>query len=310
MSWCGIAGLLVKREAPSNSKMKRLCRLLDIPLYQAVGLLELLWHLTAREATRGDIGKLSNEDIALALDYRGDENMLIDALVRTHWLDENSEHRLVIHEWHEHADEAVKKRLTRSGRTFITIDHVETESQNVETKPQFGNLPRAGAGPEPEPEPHPGELAPSALSAAADDFEFVSKDDTNSSTRVDVTQSLSKTEVPKKATAPRKWTPEDYVSFWNSNCAPFSKVRKLTPKRLAKLKKRIQEGLTPARFAEALRIMCASPHCVGDGPRGWRASFNFVITIGNLDKILDGNYNYTPAKKTYREIAEGTKSDG
>jgi hypothetical protein len=54
----------VKRDAPNNSKMKRLCRLLDIPVYQSVGILELLWHLTAREAPRGDIGKLDNETIA------------------------------------------------------------------------------------------------------------------------------------------------------------------------------------------------------------------------------------------------------
>jgi hypothetical protein len=145
----------MKREAPSCSKMKRLCRLLDIPLYQAVGMLELLWHLTAREAPRGDIGKLSNEDIALAVDYRQNEDVLIEVLVRTRWLDVSAEHRLLIHDWQEHADEAVKKRLTRSGQSFISARHVETKPPCVETKQQNGNLPRAGAGPEPEPEPHP-----------------------------------------------------------------------------------------------------------------------------------------------------------
>jgi hypothetical protein len=145
----------MKRDAPNNSKMKRLCRLLDIPIYQAAGILELTWHLTAREARRGDLGKLDNETIALAIDYRGDENKLIDALVRTGWLDESADYRLVVHDWHEHADEAVKKRLTRSGQTFVSARRVRTKQPNVETKPQNGNLPRAGAGPVPEPEPHP-----------------------------------------------------------------------------------------------------------------------------------------------------------
>jgi hypothetical protein len=86
---------------------------LDIPLYQAVGMLELLWHLTAREAPRGDIGKLSNEDIALALDYRGDEDVLIEALIRTRWLDRNETHRLLIHDWHEHAWLTINSRALR-----------------------------------------------------------------------------------------------------------------------------------------------------------------------------------------------------
>jgi hypothetical protein len=161
------SGASVKRDAPSSTKMKRLCRLLDIPLHQAVGLLELLWHLTAREAPRGNIGKLSNETIALALDYRGDEDRLVDAWIRTGWLDEDREYRLIVHDWHEHADEAVKKRLTRSGQSFVSARRVETKPPNVETKEQVGNLPRAGAGPVPVPVPvpHPGPepVSPSAL---------------------------------------------------------------------------------------------------------------------------------------------------
>jgi len=62
----------MKREAVGHTKMKRLCRRMDIPLWQAVGIMEMLWQVTAREAPRGDIGKLSDEDIALALDYRCD----------------------------------------------------------------------------------------------------------------------------------------------------------------------------------------------------------------------------------------------
>ena len=145
----------MKREAPTSTKMRRLCRLLDITLGLAVGTLELLWHLTARQAPEGNIGKLSNEDIALAVDWRGDEDRLIEALVRCGWLDRDEQHRLLVHDWHEHADESVKKKLTRSGRTFILQHHVETKGGNVETKGGNGNLPRAGAGPVPEPGPEP-----------------------------------------------------------------------------------------------------------------------------------------------------------
>jgi len=99
--------------------MKRLCRRLDIPQWQGVGLLESIWHLTAREAPAGDIGKLSDEDIALAIDYRGDEAKLIDALVASGWLDRGPVERLAVHDWADHADDAVNMRLARGRQYFV-----------------------------------------------------------------------------------------------------------------------------------------------------------------------------------------------
>lgn len=108
----------MKREALNHTKMKRLCRRLDVPLYQAVGILETLWNLTSRQAIQGDIGKLTNEDIALGIDYRGDENQLVECLVHSGWLDLNARHRLVIHDWAHHADDSVHMRLARA-RSFF-----------------------------------------------------------------------------------------------------------------------------------------------------------------------------------------------
>lgn len=106
------------RQAFGCTKMKRLCRNLDIPTYAGVGLLESLWHLAARETPQGNIGKLSNEDIALAFDWRGDEDKLITALVDSGWLDEHETHRLVIHDWHEHADDGVDNQIARRGLLY------------------------------------------------------------------------------------------------------------------------------------------------------------------------------------------------
>jgi hypothetical protein len=107
------------RQAIGHTKLKRLCRRLDIPLWQGVGLLESIWHLTARETPRGDIGKLSDEDIALAIDYRGDEEKLIDALVASGWLDRDPVERLVIHDHADHCDDAVHMRVARSREFFV-----------------------------------------------------------------------------------------------------------------------------------------------------------------------------------------------
>ncbi len=108
----------MKREAVGHTKMKRLCRNLGIELWQAIGLLDSIWMLTAREAPRGDLGKLSNEDIALAIEYRGDETKMIEALVSSGWLDRDPIERLVIHDWHEHAEDTVHRRVARARLTF------------------------------------------------------------------------------------------------------------------------------------------------------------------------------------------------
>lgn len=121
-----VGGIALKREALNHTKMKRLCRKLDLPLWKAVGLLETLWHLTAKQAIRGDIGKLSNEDIAIGLDYRDDENLLVAALLDSGWLDADPKYRLLIHDWADHAEDAVHMKLARAKKIFASGDIPKT----------------------------------------------------------------------------------------------------------------------------------------------------------------------------------------
>lgn len=109
----------MKREAVNHTKMKRLCRRLDLPVWQAVGLLESIWKLTESETPRGDIGRLSNEDIALAIDYRGNEDEMIEALVASEWLERDEEHRLIVHDWPDHCPDMVHIRLARTKQHFV-----------------------------------------------------------------------------------------------------------------------------------------------------------------------------------------------
>jgi hypothetical protein len=154
----------MKREAPACTKYKKLSRRLNLRHYQTTGLLEDLWHLTARETPQGNVGKLSNADIALAVDYEGDADELIVALIECRWLDRSELYRLVVHDWHEHADDAVKKRLARNGLPFLSR-HVDTRTDNggkQETFRDNDSLPEPEPVPEPVPEsvpePMPGPL--------------------------------------------------------------------------------------------------------------------------------------------------------
>lgn len=152
---------MAKREVIGHTKLKKLCRALRIPPYAAVGLLECLWHLTAKEAPRGDIGKLSNEDIALGIDWDGDSDQLIDALVATGWVKAKEGFRLVIHDWHEHANESVKKFIARNNLVFASVEpECPDVSRNVATCPDMSRnvcppIPLPVPVPEPVPSPLP-----------------------------------------------------------------------------------------------------------------------------------------------------------
>jgi hypothetical protein len=189
----------MKREAITHTKMKRLCRRLDLPLWQGVGLLESLWHLTARETPRGNIGKLSDEDIALGIDYRGSESDLVTALVESGWCDRDPNERLIIHDWADHADDAVHARIARM-REFFADGHrpkttkltgderraaiefyeaaadrghsaaetMTTAAEANKQKPIGGTAAEFGSLPEPEPEPEPNTLSAAETAAACD----------------------------------------------------------------------------------------------------------------------------------------------
>lgn len=140
----------MKRGTPEHPKVVRLAKMLGVRRCTAVGVLEMLWHLTARYTPRGDVGKWSDEEIATALDWDGVPERLTHALVSCGLLEEHPEHRLIVHDWPEHADKAVKQLLDRRGEDFI-VTHVSTCGHNGRPSAEITALPE----PKPEPEPKP-----------------------------------------------------------------------------------------------------------------------------------------------------------
>ncbi len=108
----------MKQGTENTLKFKLLQRMLNLPLWQAKGLLQSLWDLTAQSAPRGDIGRFTYDEIAAGLDWRGDPQALIDALVETRWIDQHDEHGLIIHDWPDHCESSVHRRLVRAGQRF------------------------------------------------------------------------------------------------------------------------------------------------------------------------------------------------
>lgn len=108
----------MKHSTPQLLKFQRLQRRLGESKRGLVGMLELLWHGTATQAPQGDIGRFSNEEIAILVDWEGDHDQLVESLVETGWLDRCSKHRLVVHDWSQHAPNWVRMLVKKRDLSF------------------------------------------------------------------------------------------------------------------------------------------------------------------------------------------------
>ncbi|MCU1339310.1 MAG: hypothetical protein JWO19_4891 [Bryobacterales bacterium] len=143
----------LKRGTPRHPKVSHLRELLKISLPTAIGYLELLWHFTAEFAPQGDIGRYSDARIEAGLSWTGAKGKLVESLAVAGWLDRHPEWRLLVHDWPDHADAAVKKRLERSGLPFLRVNDEPTGQR--QTTADNGPLARAPSNPDPSPEPEP-----------------------------------------------------------------------------------------------------------------------------------------------------------
>lgn len=133
----------MKRPAFNCSKMGDLKHFLNLPQYQAVGLLDMLWHLTATEAQPGDIGRIPDKRICRYLGYEGNPEELMECLFKSGWIDKSDTYRWVIHDWHDHAEDSVKIYMKRNQLAWAS------KSEDVVTYRDMLSLPK----PKPLPKP-------------------------------------------------------------------------------------------------------------------------------------------------------------
>ncbi len=110
----------MKASTPELLKFQKLMRRLKETRRGVIGLLEGLWLATAKNCPQGDIGRFSNEDIAIMVDWEGDADELVAALIECRWLDMCTEHRLLVHDWEDHCPTYIKGNLKKSEREILT----------------------------------------------------------------------------------------------------------------------------------------------------------------------------------------------
>jgi hypothetical protein len=140
------------RAVLEHPKFSHLKTILGETRAHCLGYLEAIWHFTGRFTPQGNIGKYEDGQIEAWVEWQGTPGSLINALVQSHWIDRDASHRLVVHDWHIHADAATKLALKRSKSYFVAT--VSRQCRNgVSTV--FGTTSELIELPVPEPVPEP-----------------------------------------------------------------------------------------------------------------------------------------------------------
>lgn len=133
-------------------KFQLLASSLQLPRWQAVGLLESIWLFAQYHAVDGDFTDFQPREIAAWVGWEGDPSAMLDTLVDTGWLDLTEDNRLVIHDWISHCPSWVKGSLktTLGNQNPNSPKRSAKSNAKRSAKPDAVRLGRVGLGKEEE----------------------------------------------------------------------------------------------------------------------------------------------------------------
>lgn len=177
----------MKRGTDLKLKFKLLKAKLRLSSWEAKGVLQSIWDFTQENTPLGDIGRYTDEQIALGIEWPAERaGELVTALVSTNWVNRHPLHRLVVHDWHEHCEEWLRKRVNRAGQDFASW---QTTADNGSLAADTG-LP-SGSLPDPDPDPVPDPVPSGCLPESESDGPVVVGDE---SEQPDMASALAKLE--------------------------------------------------------------------------------------------------------------------
>jgi len=103
------------QEVGRHPKTKKLARLLGVSLPAAVGHLHYLWWWALDFAQDGTLEKFDGYDLADAMQWDGDPDQLVDALINSGYIDDTDD-GLMIHDWGEYAGKLLERRAKDRAR--------------------------------------------------------------------------------------------------------------------------------------------------------------------------------------------------
>ncbi|MCL6445685.1 MAG: hypothetical protein K6T83_19920 [Alicyclobacillus sp.] len=131
-----------------HPKTRRLARVLGEEVPTVIGRIHLLWWWCVDYAADGDLTKYSYEDLADAMMWNGEPEIIINALAESGWLDRDGD-VLRVHEWEHYTGRLIAIREREAQRKRETR---QREAQRNRTRPadvasvgRPGDVPRTSA---------------------------------------------------------------------------------------------------------------------------------------------------------------------
>lgn len=259
------------QELGRHPKMKKLARRLHISRPTAIGHLHYLWWWALDFAQDGVLDKFDNDDIAEAMEWEGDSDELVAALIESGYIDETN-HGLMLHDWGEYAGKLLERRAKDRARK-----RTAAEAAGVPTE-----IHRKSSGKKKE-------------SAETPSDSFVTNQPTNSN-QPTVTNSNS-----NQPTEPTGEDPEEpaaeatpykaIAELYHEICVSYSRLRNISDNRKKAIAARWKEyGHNLDTFRELFEKAEASAFLKGKNDRNWSADFNWLMNSENMAKVLEGKY--------------------
>lgn len=103
------------QEVGRHPKTKKLARLLGVSLPAAVGHLHYFWWWALDFAQEGTLEKYDGYDLADAMQWDGDPDQLVEALISAGYIDDTDD-GLMIHDWRDYAGKLLERRAKDRAR--------------------------------------------------------------------------------------------------------------------------------------------------------------------------------------------------
>ena len=84
-------------------------------------------------------------------------------------------------------------------------------------------------------------------------------------------------------------SPEQLIQLYNEVCTSLAPVQFLTEDREEAIKKALSK-YTIEQITRCFELAKASDFLTGDNERKWKATFDWLINVDNIAKVLEGNY--------------------
>lgn len=271
----------MKREALRHPKMLDLSARLGIPLEHAIGIMQVLFNWVADMAPQGDVGKWPDGSIAVACGWSGDPQSFVNSLVDAKWLDRDSKHRLLVHDWSEHCERWVKAKLEKTKQRFAerTVEHSTVAT--VEPSPP--------CDPAQPSQTQPSQTQPLATAAASPD---------TGGTRLFDDPPEPESDPPDEI---------EFLEAWNAAEGNVKARLPLSAARKRTFRVRIRDPAWDWRAAIAkfpLKLVATA------GADGWKPDLDWFLRPDSVTKILEGKYDWSKNGKAESRTGPGQEYRG